>query len=160
MWSDLTNPWQVCLELAWEAYCNDCIPIGAVVTDAGGEIISRGRNRVYQKSFPGGHSNGQPLAHAEVEALQGVDYDAFDPHTCILYTTTEPCPMCMGAAVGARLGRLVFACRDPKAGAAVSLYQLGNDPRLNHRLIVTEGVCHAEASGLLSGFFSALRACA
>jgi tRNA(adenine34) deaminase len=149
MWSDLPNPWQVCLELAWEAYCNDCIPIGAVVTDAGGEIISPGRNRVYEKSFPGGHSNSQPLAHAEVEALQGVDYGAFDPHTCILYTTTEPCPMCMGTFYMSGLRTLHYAARDPFAG---SVNMLGTTWYLNHKSIKVYGPDPALESTIVSLF--------
>jgi tRNA(Arg) A34 adenosine deaminase TadA len=118
MWSDLLRPWQACFELAWEAYCDNCIPIGAVVTDTGGEVISQGRNHVYKRSLPDEHLKGQPLAHAEMEALHGVDYDAFDPHTCILYTTTEPCPMCMGTFYMSGLRTLQFAARDPFAGSS------------------------------------------
>ena len=76
---------------------------------------------------------------------------------CTLYVTLEPCPMCMGAAINARIGRLVFACRDPKAGAAVSVYQLGHDERLNHRMILTEGVRGTAASRMLTGFIASLR---
>ncbi len=116
MWSDLLKPWQVCLELAWEAYCDDCIPIGAVVTGPDGEILARGRNRVYEKVKPGG-VNGAALAHAETEALQGLDLDAVDPHCCALYTTTEPCPMCMGTFYMSGVRTLHFAARDPYAGS-------------------------------------------
>ncbi|MBN2385895.1 MAG: hypothetical protein JXB85_02665 [Anaerolineales bacterium] len=80
-WDSLPAPWRACLEQAWEAYCEDCIPIGAVVTAADGEILSRGRNRIFERVKPGGGTNGAPLAHAEVEALSVLDYDAIDPHT-------------------------------------------------------------------------------
>lgn len=117
MWDALSVPWQTCLGLAWEAYCDDCFPIGAVVTDANGRIISRGRNRIYEHRVDGPRGNGDVLAHAEVEALRGVDYDSVDPHTCILYTTTEPCPMCMGTFYMSGLRTLSFAARDPFAGS-------------------------------------------
>jgi tRNA(adenine34) deaminase len=116
-WSELGRPWQICLELAWEAYCGDCIPIGAVVTDAGGEILSTGRNRVFPRSRWTGRSLGVELAHAEVEALRSLDYAGLDPHTCALYTTTEPCPMCMGTFYMSGLRELNYAARDPFAGS-------------------------------------------
>jgi tRNA(adenine34) deaminase len=136
MWSDLPQPWQVCLELAWEAYCDGCVPIGAAVTDAGGEIISRGRNRIYDVTIPEKRSRGRPLAHAEVEALQGVDYQANDPHICTLYTTTEPCPMCMGTFYMSGLRTLHFASRDPFAG---STNLLGTTWYLSHKPIKVSG---------------------
>jgi tRNA(adenine34) deaminase len=149
MWSDLLKPWQVCLELAWEAYCDDCIPIGAVVTDSGGKIISRGRNRVFVKNFPDRHSNGQPLAHAEMEALRGVDYDAIDPHACILYTTTEPCPMCMGTFYMSGLRTLHYAARDPFGG---SVNMLGTTWYLSHKSIKVFGPDPAIESTIVSLF--------
>lgn len=117
MWRDLSPPWQACLELAWEAYCDDCIPIGAVVTSPEGGILTRGRNRIYETVKPGGRTNGAALAHAEVEALRALDFDALDPRTCILYSTTEPCPMCMGTFYMSGLRTLYFAARDPFAGS-------------------------------------------
>jgi tRNA(adenine34) deaminase len=149
MWSDLHKPWQVCFELAWEAYCENCTPIGAVVTDADGGIISRGRNRVYEKRFPGGHSNGQPLAHAEMEALHGLDYDAIDPHICILYTTTEPCPMCMGTFYMSGLRTLLFAARDPFAG---SVNMLGTTWYLKRKPIKVYGPDPALEPAIVSLF--------
>lgn len=127
------------------------VPIGAVVVHEG-EVIAVAANRREQ--------DHDPCAHAEVLALReaGRRLGAWRLTGCTLYVTLEPCPMCMGAAVSARIERLVFACRDPKAGAAVTLYELGNDARLNHRLIVTEGVRRQQASALLSGFFASLRA--
>ena len=136
MWSDLPTPWQACLELAWEAYCDDCIPIGAVVTDLGGNVLARGRNRIYEKIKPGGHMNGAALAHAEVEALRALDFDAVDPHTCILYTTTEPCPMCMGTLYMSGVRTLHFAARDPFAG---SINMLGTTWYLSRKPIKVSG---------------------
>jgi tRNA(adenine34) deaminase len=117
MWSDLIPPWQTCVELAWEAYCDDCHPIGAVVTDADGKILTRGRNRIYERPVTKGKRRGDELAHAEVEALRALDLDSLDPHPCILYTTTEPCPMCMGTFYMSGVRTLHYASRDPYAGS-------------------------------------------
>jgi len=138
------------LRAALEAGRAGDVPIGAVVVHEG-EIIAIAANRREQDQ--------DPTAHAEILALQeaGRRLGSWRLTDCTLFVTLEPCPMCMGAAINARLSRLVFACRDQKAGAAVSLFQLGNDPRLNHHLIVTEGVRRHQASALLSGFFASLR---
>jgi len=133
MWSELLKPWQVCLELAWEAYCDDCIPIGAVVTDANGKILSSGRNRVYPRwMWEQRPSPGVEIAHAELEALQRLDYSGLDQHSCSLYTTTEPCPMCMGALYMSGVRTLHFAARDPFAG---SLNMLGTTWYLTRKSI-------------------------
>ena len=87
------------------------------MTDAGGKILSRGRNRKYSQRLWADHARGVPLAHAEVEALRDLDYAGIDPHTCCLYTTTEPCPMCMGTFYMSGLRALYFAGRDPYAGS-------------------------------------------
>jgi tRNA(adenine34) deaminase len=139
------------LRAALEAGRAGDVPIGAVVVHEG-EIVAIAANRREQDQ--------DPTAHAEILALQeaGRRLGSWRLTDCTLFVTLEPCPMCMGAAINARLSRLVFACRDQKAGAAVTLFQLGNDPRLNHRLIVTEGVRRHQASALLTGFFASLRA--
>ncbi len=141
---------QLALEAAEEAGRAGDVPIGAVVAHEG-EIVAVAANRRER--------DRDPTAHAEILALReaGRKLGTWRLVDCTLYVTLEPCPMCMGATVNARVGRLVFACRDPKAGAAVSLYQLGHDERLNHRMIVTEGVCREPASAMLSGFFASLR---
>ncbi|HEX7541955.1 MAG TPA: nucleoside deaminase [Anaerolineales bacterium] len=136
MWADLLKPWQVCLELAWEAYCDDCYPIGAVVTDADGNVLTRGRNRIYEKTTRLGRLPGNEIAHAEVEALQALDYAAVDQHTCILYTTTEPCPMCMGMFYMSGLRTLHYAARDPWAG---SVNMLGTTWYLSRKQIKVIG---------------------
>ena len=140
----------VALQAALEAGRAGEVPIGAVIAHEG-EVLCIAANRRER--------DHDPTAHAEILALQqaGRQLGSWRLGDCTLYVTLEPCPMCMGAALNARVGRLVFACRDPKAGAAVSLYQLGSDERLNHRLILTEGVRRQEASALLSGFFADLR---
>jgi tRNA(adenine34) deaminase len=113
MWNTLALPWQACLEEAWEAYCMECLPIGAVVTGPDGQILSRGGNRI-AVSY-GEH----PLAHAELNALLQLDYETLGAATyqCMLYTTTEPCPLCMGAFYMSNLRQLHFAARDPHAGS-------------------------------------------
>src|SRR5215212_4445037 len=97
LWTRLPVPWRACLELAWEAYQAGSLPIGAVVADAEGEVISRGRNRIHERSGEDGYLFGHKLAHAELNALVTLDNDAYDPAECTLYTTTEPCPLCEGA---------------------------------------------------------------
>jgi tRNA(adenine34) deaminase len=136
MWSDLSRPWQACFELAWEAWCNDCYPIGAVVTDARGIVLTRGRNRIYEKNTRQGRLPGNELAHAEVEALQNLDFTKVDQHTCVLYSTTEPCPMCMGMFYMSGLRTLYYATRDPYAG---SVNLLGTTWYLSRKPIKVSG---------------------
>jgi tRNA(adenine34) deaminase len=115
---ELPLPWQACVELAWEAYCDNCLPIGAVVTDSTGKIMSRGRNRIYEKVTTNARLRGQQFAHAEMEALHALDYDVADPHAWALYTTTEPCPMCLGTFYMSGIRTLHYASREPWAGSA------------------------------------------
>ncbi|MSP91809.1 MAG: nucleoside deaminase [Myxococcales bacterium] len=138
------------LALAADAGRRGEVPIGAVVAHEG-EVLVASANRRERDHDPTGHA--EILTLREAGRLLG----SWRLNECTLFVTLEPCPMCMGAAVNARIGRLVFACRDPKAGAAVSQYQIGADERLNHRVILTEGVRRDEASRLLSGFFAGLR---
>jgi len=126
------------------------VPVGAVV-EVGGAIIGRGRNRR--------QATGDPTAHAEVEALREASRVIGNwrvPGTLVV--TQEPCPMCAGAAVNARIERLVYGCGNPKAGAVATLYQIPTDPRLNHRMVVQSGVLAEECAHLLRAFFEALRA--
>jgi tRNA(adenine34) deaminase len=126
------------------------VPVGAIVV-AGGEVIAVAHNERETRK--------DPTAHAEVVALRRaaesrggwrlVDAD--------LYVTMEPCPMCAGALVNARVRRVFYGCDDPKAGAVRTLYRLLDDPRLNHRVEVVPGVLAGEAAGLLKAFFSRLR---
>lgn len=136
MWSDLPLPWQACFELAWEAYCDDCYPIGAVVTGPDGKILTRGRNRIYENKVRHGRQPGKELAHAEVEALHALEMDLVDPHICALYTTTEPCPMCMGTLYMSGVRTLHYAARDPWAG---SVNMLGTTPYLSRKPIKVYG---------------------
>lgn len=127
------------------------VPVGAVVL-AGGKVLTVARNRR--------EATADPTAHAEIivlrEAAKALGTWRLSGAT--IYVTLEPCPMCAGALVAARVGRLVFGCADPKAGACGSLYNLCADPRLNHEVEVVRGVREAEASELLSGWFADRRA--
>jgi len=126
------------------------VPIGALVV-RDGLVLGRGYN-LREKSL-------DPTSHAEMIAIRKAAKKAANWRLlgATLYVTLEPCPMCMGAIILARLERVVFGCHDPKAGAAGSLYDLSNDARLNHRVALTSGIRGEECAGLLSSFFSALR---
>jgi len=125
------------------------VPVGCVVT-IGGEVVARGRNRRQQ--------SGDPTAHAEIEALRAASRAVGNWRIDgTLYVTQEPCPMCAGALVNARVARLVYGCANPKAGAVDTLYSIPTDARLNHRLEVTAGVLADECGRLLSTFFETLR---
>jgi tRNA(adenine34) deaminase len=143
------------LELAREAGERGEIPVGAVVVDfsqdADGVMVGRGFN-LRERDW-------DPSAHAEIVAMReaGRAMGSWRLLGCTLYVTLEPCPMCAGAMVNARLPRVVYGCGDPKAGAVDTLYQLCTDGRLNHRLEVVRGVRGEEAAGLLRGFFAGRR---
>ncbi len=126
------------------------VPVGAVLL-VGGAIVGRGRNRR--------EVDQDPTAHAEIEALRAAARQLGHwrlPGT--LYVTLEPCAMCAGALVLARIERLVFGCRDPKGGAVETLFQIGQDPRLNHRFEILGGVREQECAELLKQFFASRRA--
>jgi tRNA(adenine34) deaminase len=138
------------LALAGQAGAAGEIPVGAVVVDHDGQIIGRGSNR---------RQSGDPLGHAELiairQAAEAIGDWRLEGTTMVV--TLEPCAMCAGALVNARVGRLIFGAFDPKAGFCGSLGNLVQDARLNHRLEVISGV-EAEASRkLLQGFFQGLR---
>lgn len=122
------------------------VPVGAVVA-RGGEVISTGRNRR--------EATGDPTAHAEVVALRRAakKLGGWYLHGCTLYVTLEPCPMCAGALMQARLDAVVFGAPDPKAGCCGSLMNLPVDTRFPHRLSVRGGVLEAECAELLKTFF-------
>ncbi len=126
------------------------IPVGAVVV-AKGVVLGRAHNLREERQ--------SALAHAEILAIESASarLKSWRLEECTMYVTLEPCIMCVGAILQARLARLVFGCLDPKAGAVRSLYRLCEDARLNHRLPATEGVLGEECSKLLSDFFSGLR---
>jgi tRNA(adenine34) deaminase len=127
------------------------VPVGAILINAEGEVIARGNNRVLRDS--------DPTAHAEIVTLRaaGVALSNYRLLGCTLYVTLEPCAMCAGAILHARLARLVYAAPDPKAGACGSVLSVMNHPALNHRTEVTSGVQAAECSEMLTSFFRARR---
>lgn len=128
------------------------VPIGCVIVGASGEVLARGHNRR--------EVDADPTAHAEMVALRTAA--AATGHWRLegttVYATLEPCPMCAGALVNARVARLVYGASDPKAGAVDTLFEIGRDPRLNHRFAVTSGVARDACAGRLTAFFAALRA--
>ncbi len=126
------------------------VPVGAVVV-AGGRVIGRGRNRVEETR--------DPTAHAEIIAIGAAAGALKVPRLtgATIYITMEPCAMCAGAIVLARVKRIVYGCPDPKAGYCGSLGSIPEDPRLNHRVAVTSGVMGEECASLVSGFFEKLR---
>ncbi len=140
----------IAIEEAKIAESHGDIPIGALVVLEGDIISSRHNERELRND---------PTAHAEVLAIQDaakkLGTSRLDGATLI--STLEPCPMCAGAALSARISRVIFGAEDPKAGALGSLYQLGSDPRLNHEFSVTPRVLQEECGALISRFFSTKR---
>jgi len=137
---------KIAIEQAQIAEENGDVPIGAVI--------------VYEKQIIGKAYNQReqlqdPTAHAEIIALTqtAAFIGSWRLHGCTMYVTLEPCPMCAGALVLARIDRLVYGCNDPKTGAIKSLYNIVNDERLNHTIDVTSGVLAEECSSLLQHFF-------
>ncbi len=127
------------------------VPVGAVVVGEGGKILARAFNQPIALHDPTAHA--EVLALRQAAALVG----NYRLPGVSLYVTMEPCLMCVGALIAARVGRLVFGAADPKAGACVSLYRLPEDGRLNHRMEVTGGVREAECRELVQEFFRARR---
>src|SRR5688572_5303852 len=142
---------EVAFALASEAASDGEIPVGAVIVDREGRIIGQGRNR---------RESGDPLGHAEIyaiaEAAKAIGDWRLEGTT--MAVTLEPCAMCAGALVNARVDRLVFAASDPKAGFCGSLGNLVQDPRLNHRMVVESGFMEERSRQLLQSFFQQLRA--
>jgi tRNA(adenine34) deaminase len=127
------------------------VPVGAVVV-AGGRVVGAAGNER--------EATGDPTAHAEILAMRqaAAGLGTWRLSGATLYVTLEPCPMCAGALVAARIDSLVFGAADPKAGACGSLYNLCVDPRLNHEVTVVPGVCEAECAALLRDWFAQRRA--
>ena len=119
MWTNLTKPWQVCFEQAWESYCNGSIPIGAVLLDDAENVVLVGRNRVYEKKTPYKQIGYSKIAHAEMNVLLQIDIDKYpNIRNYTLYTTMEPCPLCFGAIVMSNVRKVKYAARDRIAGSA------------------------------------------
>ncbi len=140
----------VALAEAEAALAHDDVPVGAVCI-AHERVVARRHNER--------ELLGDPTAHAELLALRdaAADLGSWRLHEVTLVVTLEPCPMCAGALVNARVGRVVFGTPDPKAGACGSLYNLCADPRLNHEVAVTAGVQAERCGALLAGFFARRR---
>lgn len=135
---------------AAKAQSKDEVPIGCVIVQ-NDKIIARGHNLR--------ESSQDPSAHAELIAIRKAarKLGSWRLLDTILYITLEPCTMCMGAIILARIPAVVFGCYDPKGGAAGSLFDLSNDPRLNHRVELIPGILESDCSRLLSSFFTELR---
>ena len=134
------------LALAKKAKEQGEVPVGAVMV-YGGRIIAQAFNQKEMLK--------KATAHAEILTIEKacLKLNNWRLNDCALYVTLEPCPMCAGALVACRLKKLVYACKDPKAGAAHSLYRITQDPRLNHRVEVCHGILQEESSRLLKDFF-------
>jgi tRNA(Arg) A34 adenosine deaminase TadA len=145
MSADLTYLREAIAEAA-NAEANGEVPVGAVVVHED-KIIGRGQNRVLRDS--------DPTAHAEIVALReaGRALNNYRLEDCTLYATLEPCAMCAGAILHARIARLVYAAPDPKAGACGSVLAVMNHPQLNHKVEVTSGLLAEECGALLTNFF-------
>jgi tRNA(adenine34) deaminase len=152
----MINPEQLmrlALEQANRALALDEVPIGCV-------IHHEPTDRIIGAGFNLRESNHDPTAHAEMIAMREAStalghWRLID---CTLAVTLEPCPMCAGAIVNARIPRLIYGCADPKAGAVRTLYRICDDERLNHRVQITEGVLATECAALLTDFFKKQRA--
>ena len=140
------------LDEARLAIPHDDVPIGAVVARAADGAVLAARHNEREVAH-------DPTAHAEILALRDAAQvtGTWRLDGCVLVVTLEPCPMCAGAAVAARLDLVAFGAADPKAGALGSLYQLGADPRLNHEFAVVDGLRAHESATLLREFFAARR---
>ena len=127
------------------------VPVGAVLASPEGQIVAKAYNQPI--------ALGDPTAHAEILAIRkaGLFFQNYRLNNTTLVVTLEPCLMCMGAAINARIARLVFGTVDPKAGAAVSLYNLAEDKRLNHRIEVVSGIMEEECRSLIQDFFRVRR---
>ncbi|MFA5866812.1 MAG: tRNA adenosine(34) deaminase TadA [Actinomycetota bacterium] len=141
---------RMALDLAQMAYDEGEVPVGAVVVKDG-TVVGRGYNKV--------EGSKDPTAHAEIIAIREAaqSLGAWRLSDCVLYVTKEPCPMCAGALIMCRLGRLVFGAKDEKLGYAITLNETVRDPRLNHEVEVKSGILADEAAGLLQEFFKARR---
>lgn len=138
------------LDLAGQAFAEGEVPVGAVIVH-GERIIGTGYNQREQLR--------DPTAHAEMIAITQAaeELGSWRLTDCTLYCTLEPCPMCAGAIVQARISRVIYGTKDPKAGACHTLYQITNDSRLNHRAVVMGGVLQDECRAILQEFFAQQR---
>jgi len=143
---------RIALGEASAAAAHGDVPVGCVIVNERGELLASGHNRR--------EIDADPTAHAEIVAIRAAARAKghWRLDGCTLFVTLEPCSMCAGALVNARVSRVVFGATDPKAGAVATLFQIGQDTRLNHRFQVEPGVLATESVTLLQAFFAALRA--
>ncbi len=151
MSADLYHLMGEALKEAEQGFQEGEVPVGAVLADSEGCIVARAHNRPMALN--------DPTAHAEILAMRmaGSYYQNYRLNQALLVVTLEPCAMCMGAAIHARVARLVFGARDPKAGAAGSLLNLAHDSRLNHAIEVESGIREQECRALMQAFFRVRR---
>lgn len=155
MHADL-NPMRLALAEARSAEAAGEVPVGAVILAPDGNVLATGNNRVLRDS--------DPTAHAEIVAIRAAgralaNYRLLTPtgEGCTLYVTLEPCAMCAGAILHARIARVVYAAADPKAGACGSVLSVMNHPALNHRVEVASGILAEECGSMLTSFFRSRR---
>ena len=137
----------IAIEQAREAEEHGEVPIGAVLVDASGQVLAAGRNRTIGDS--------DPTAHAEIVALRlgAIAVNNYRLPGCTMYTTIEPCAMCAGALVNARISRLVYGARDERFGAVETHFRICDNDVLNHRMEITDGVLADESRALMQAFF-------
>jgi tRNA(adenine34) deaminase len=144
----LSAAWRAALEEAWDAYAAGTVPVGAAIADPQGAVVARGRNRIFDDAIPGQIGRTR-LAHAEVNAILALSRQAIDPRMLTLFTTAEPCPLCVGATVMASIRALEYASRDPFAGSAGLLQAT---PYIRNKEISARG----PRDGRLEGFLIAI----
>jgi tRNA(adenine34) deaminase len=151
MGSEAERHMGMALREAEEAFAKKEVPVGAIIVDEGGDVIARAHNRMI--------GDNDPTAHAEILAIReaAARMGNYRLSGAALFVTVEPCCMCAGAVVWARLKRLVYGTADPKGGAAGSLYRIPEDERLNHRTEVIAGVRQEECRELIQRFFRSRR---
>lgn len=152
MTEDIDRAWMAqALECAREAYARGEVPVGAVIVGPDGGVVAKGANAPI--------ASHDPTAHAEILALRAAGHTLGNYRLpgCELYVTLEPCAMCIGALIHARVARVVFAATDPKTGACGSVFDLAGNARHNHRLNVSGGVLAEESAALLRRFFAERR---
>jgi tRNA(adenine34) deaminase len=142
---------KVALREAQKAAQKDEVPIGAVLVSESDELLSAAHNQIISRQ--------DPTAHAEILVLREAAHKIGNYRllNTTLYVTVEPCPMCMGAIIHARVAQVIFGTRDPRWGAAGSLYNFAQDHRFNHRPEIIEGICAEECKKLMQDFFSSKR---
>lgn len=147
-WNDLQRPWQVCFEEAWQAFLAGSLPIGAALFNPEGQLLARGRNHIYDDHALPGQLSLHQFAHAEMNTLLQIDRRSADLHSCAIYTSVEPCPLCMGAIYMSGVRTVYFGARDSYAG---STNLLGTTPYLSRKNVKIHGPASPELEILFLG---------